>query len=81
MNEEDYILIQTQLVVLAQIVNSMDLKGFIEAINRAETMGPILDPSLYLKGADKLEAIKNLAVGALSFQSKVRQQAEEARHL
>ena len=74
MNRIEYQAIQDQLVLLAQVIEPLDLAGFLSAIDYSETMGPIVDPTLYLQSANKLENVKRLAQAALTFQKEVRRQ-------
>jgi len=78
MNRIEYMAIQVQLVLLAQVVEPLDLVRFLSAIDHSETMGPIVDPTLYLQTANKLENVKRLAQAALIFQREVRHQMKEA---
>jgi hypothetical protein len=68
MTDEEYLSTQHQLTALARMVAEMDLAGFISRISYAEGVGPILDPTLYMKAIDNLQKIKRLAVGASKFQ-------------
>lgn len=79
MSEEEYISIQNQLVILAQLIAPLDLKGFLSQLAHAEAMCPILDPTLFMRGAGKLAQVRRLAEAAQEFQAEVlRQIAEEA---
>ena len=71
MDDEQYMSTQAQLTALAAVVRGLDIKGFIERINHAEAVVPILDPTLWMKGSGNLEKIKNIAVAARSFQKVV----------
>ena len=74
MNDADYKLTQDRLVLLAQFaVTDLDLEGFLERIRHSETMAPLLDPTVWMKGSGKLYAIRNLAQTALEFQKAARE--------
>lgn len=62
MNDDQYMDHQ-QLITgtIAPLLSAMDLDGFLAAIERAEAMGPILDPSLYMAGHRNLAVIKRIA--------------------
>ncbi len=72
MNKTAYLQTQTHLQSLAQIVKDMPLYDFIKAINRAETTGPIVDPTLYREGSENLTKIKRLAQALLPFQKAAK---------
>jgi hypothetical protein len=78
MNQETYAGIQAELLILGHVIKNMDLEGFLEAVSKAETMGPVLDPTLYIQGNEKLEQVKLLAQSAKIFQNEVLRQLEEA---
>jgi hypothetical protein len=71
MTEEEYLTMQSQLFTLASLVRGLPLEEFLLRINHAETIGPILDPTLYLQAGDKLAKIKRLAEGLHDFQRAV----------
>ena len=73
MTDEEYSSTQSQLMLLARIALGINIDGFIKRINTAETIAPILDPTLYLQGADNLRKIKALAVGASKFQAAIKE--------
>jgi hypothetical protein len=77
MDREEYLNIQFDLGLLVEIVVDMDLDRFLQWIERAETLGPILDPGLYRLASGKLGNVKRLAEAAKVFQDKVRRQIEE----
>jgi len=61
MNQEQYNMIQSLLIAQWKILQGIDIKAFLEAIERAQAVGPIVDPTLYRNGADNLRIIKDLA--------------------
>jgi len=71
MDDEQYMSTQVQLTALAAVIGGLDLKGFIERINHAEAVVPIVDPTLWMKASNNLEKIKSIAVAAKSFQKVV----------
>jgi hypothetical protein len=77
MDKLEYTAIQNQLVMLAGIVNDLDLDGFLAAINKAESIGPILDPTLFMAGSEKLRQVSNLAHAFKQVQNEVRKQLRE----
>jgi hypothetical protein len=68
MTNEQYLSTQLQVMRMAALVRSMPLAEFLSAIDRAEAVGPILDPTLYRDAAPKLDQVKALAVALRGFQ-------------
>ncbi len=77
LTNEEYQKTQDALVELCKDVLMLDLVGFLDRIERTEAAGPIVDPTLWIKGAPRLEAIKRCAVALRGFQGA----AEELRLL
>jgi len=80
MTDAVYLQTQQQLLLLGHVALQLDLEGFLQRINEAETLVPLTDPTLYLKGANNLSVIKRLARAAFKFQREVkaiRARAEE----
>lgn len=74
MKDEEYILTQQQLLCLVGIVKDMPLYEFLKKINICETIAPLLNPTLYMQGGDKLASIKRIAVSARDFQINIRKE-------
>jgi hypothetical protein len=68
MTEEKYMEIQTVIGVTAAFVRELDLQGFLAAIDKAESVGPIIDPTLYLKSHRQMNRIREAADVLLTFQ-------------
>lgn len=79
MNEEEYINVQQNLILLGQLIGTMDLDGFVAWINRAETIGPIADPTTYRQAQKRLGEVKRLAEAAQVFQREAQRQLGEVR--
>lgn len=71
MNDEEYIQVQQQLLCFAAIVKDMPLSEFLQRISTCETVAPLVDPILFMKGIVKLTCIKKIAEGAMSFQNAI----------
>lgn len=69
LTEDQYMDVQNELLMLCSLMARLPLEEFLEDINRAETVGPIVDPTLYIQGREPLSQIKSLAEAA----SKVSQ--------
>jgi len=68
MTDTEHQTVQHQLMTFYGVIKDMPLEDFIDRINECETLAPLLDPTAYIQGADRMEAIKKLAQGALVFQ-------------
>ncbi len=53
-SEEQYKITISMAYRYAQLIAGMDLSGAITACNLAETLGPILDPTLYKENGPKM---------------------------
>jgi hypothetical protein len=69
--EAEYATAQAQLLALLPIVRTMPLRPMIEAMNRAESLGAIIDPTLFLQAGPNLRALKLLASALLPFQAEI----------
>lgn len=68
----DYKETQYQLLMISRIfVENLNLDEFIKAINKAEAVGPVIDPTLFKKGNPNMQRIKNIAYAAQRFQNEV----------
>lgn len=72
---DDYQNVQDRIRLMASLVEDMALDEFIANAERANDLGPFVDPSLWMKGTDKLQIIIDLAKGLRHFQKE----AEKAR--
>lgn len=80
MNKELYSQTQIQLTTLAGLVADLPLIDFINADAHAETIGPIVDPTLYRQAGAKLRNVIRLAEAFREVQKEVqRQLAEQER--
>lgn len=77
MTKVEYMATQQQLLWLAGLVSTLDLVGFLRCIGSAESVGPILDPTLYVRGSTKLDAIKRIATAARELQRVVAEAKED----
>ena len=68
MTNEEYLQAQHTLTMMAEILKGVDLTAFINRINRAEAIGPILDPTLYRDSMERVSALKETAQAARGFQ-------------
>lgn len=76
-DNEEYSTIQSQLTLIAGIIAELKIKGFLERVLHADSVGPIVDPTLYRDTMGGLSKIQRLAGAALKFQEKVHEILEE----
>lgn len=69
MNDQEYQETQNALNLIARMISGLDLTGFLKRIDQADSIAPILDPTLYRDGAERMHAIKKLAQEAKRVQS------------
>lgn len=81
MTREEYIATQHQLMLIAQIINRLDLNSFLGRIETAHALGPILDPTLYRKGMNKMSLVQRVAVAAVEFQKVTKEVFSELKEL
>lgn len=77
MDSEKYVATQQQVLVLARLVLEMPLAEFLNAINLADTVCPIVNPTLYREflhgeGSENLRRVERLAWATKNFQDEVR---------
>ena len=77
MDKNEYLMVQNQILLIAGLVRDMPLTEFITAIGKAEALGPIIDPTLWIKGNKNMDIVKSLAVKLQSFQAEVLKQKLE----
>jgi len=78
MTDEDYALTQQRIILLAGFCRNLRITEFLSRISETETIAPILYPTLYVAGMDKLAQVKQLARSLLPFQEELRRQIEES---
>jgi hypothetical protein len=70
MEKEKYLQTQMTLFAIGRAVHEMALSEFLAQIGSAETISPVLDPTLYRKAKDNLDAIKALAEALVPFKAQ-----------
>lgn len=76
MTDAEYLSLQCRLVLLAQLIKPLDLFGFLLRMEAAHAIGPILEPTLYIKAKKHLDSIERIAKAAKAFQDEIRKIAE-----
>lgn len=67
MPKELYVDMQKRLMQSGALMVNQDWLWFIQSINTAETLAPIIDPTLYLAAGERMRAIKKCAEAAHVF--------------
>ena len=65
MTPEEY---KSQLLLVASAAKTLifiDVRDLLDKINRADTMGPIMDPTLWMKNHGKMDEDKEMLEAAL----------------
>ncbi|HEX6826590.1 MAG TPA: hypothetical protein VF077_09780 [Nitrospiraceae bacterium] len=78
MNEADFHMVTQQLLMVGNLVKDLKLSEYINAINRADSIAPIIDPTLWKKGHQKTAILQKMARGLMMFQESLPTE-EEAR--
>jgi hypothetical protein len=79
MSDEQYLNVQSQVMLFGALVRGLDLNGFIERAERADAVGALLAPSHWIAGKDKLELVLTLARKLRAFQAALPSEAEAER--
>lgn len=72
LSKEKYLEVQTQIALIAQIVDGLPLKEFLEDASHADTLGAVFDPTLYAKAMRPLEMVILHAQALRKFQNVIR---------
>lgn len=72
MSNEEFIIVRDQLILVTRLLVCLDLENFITLIDQADTLGPILDPTLWRAAHVNMERLKELAVAARVIQMVVK---------
>ena len=70
MTDAEYLSLQCQLVLLANLIGPMKLEEFIHRIDLAHAVGPMIEPTLYAKTIGHLECFERIARAARAFQKE-----------
>lgn len=79
MTQEEYIEVQSQVLLLGALVRDLDLEGFIAMAERADSVGPLLDPSRWIAARENLALVLTLARKLRAVQVALPSAAEAQR--
>ena len=68
MDKAEFHMVSQQLLMLGKLVRELPLAEYMNAINRSDSVAPIIDPTLWMKGHKKTDILKKMAEGLLAFQ-------------
>ena len=71
LEDGDYSIVQQRIIMLAQATKDLPLLAFIRRIEHSESVGSLFNPSLFMRGADKLAMIKRQALALHKFQQSI----------
>jgi hypothetical protein len=71
MDEANFCMVTQQLLMLGNLVKDLDLAEYINSIDRSDSVGPILDQTLWRKGHRKTQLLRKMAEGLLQFQRSI----------
>jgi len=65
--KEEYQETQMKLVMIRQLADGIPLDEFLQAIERADAIAPVVDPTLWNKSFRELDKIRELAKALRAF--------------
>ena len=71
MNEAEYRAELQSIVTMAALIPRLKIWEVLQAMERAETVGPIADPTLFREASPKLQRQKEIVAAALEFQRAI----------
>lgn len=77
MDKTDYDLQLRSIFSLAALVRGLKIAQVLNAMNRAESVAPIVDPTLWLRASRSLQQQRKIVEAALRFQRVVKEVAAE----
>ncbi len=69
MENQDYLRTQIAVIELGGQASRLNLEEFVRTMNRAESIVPMLNPTLYRAAQSNFEAIRELARAALKLKA------------
>ncbi len=73
MDRQEYLQTQQQLIALSSVVVDIDLDEFVNMIGKAEVVGPIMNPTNYVKAMNNMSDLRRLAISLRPFQKVVKE--------
>lgn len=76
MERGEYEALQAQVLLMAAMLNRLPLAEFVAAIDKAQAVGPMLDPTLYRAAADNLQYVEDVARALLEAKTAILESYE-----
>lgn len=76
LDEEEYRTALPMLWTAAQAISTLPLDKMLDAINHAESIGSLLDPTAYIRNADKMHQDKMIIEAAIPLCEAIRSMRE-----
>ena len=76
MDEAEFHMVTQQLLMIGSLVRELSLAEYINAINRSDSVAPLIDPTLWMKGHKKTAILQKMARGLIAFQESLPTQEE-----
>lgn len=73
----EYKQIQDMVVSIAYVAAGLDLEGFLARLDRADSIGPIVDPSLWMAANENMQRIRKVASAALKLKKALLEVLED----
>lgn len=74
MHDREYLFALEQMKMLTGLMMRLDIDGLIERMERADVVGPVVDPTLYRQAAEALRQQMAMAKAARDFQTAIRKE-------
>lgn len=74
MKEHEYKLAQEQVLLVAGMVENIELEKMLECMSMADAAGPVVDPTLYRQAAGNMALLRRLAELLLAVKNEVKRQ-------
>jgi hypothetical protein len=76
MEAHEYQMAVDQVVMLARMSLEVEADEVLKAIDHADTVGPYLDPTAWIRGHEAMGEVKKLVVAFARFQAEAKRQKE-----
>lgn len=78
MTAEEYEQLQVQVLLVGGLVREWDIDGALEAIGHADSVGPIVDPTAWMRGQASMHDYERMLRALLPFKAVVEEIAGKA---
>lgn len=75
MTDTEYEVTQAFVLTFAELIykHTLDFRGFFERIEHADASGPIIDPTMWIKGHKEMHKIRDLARATQTYQTRIKE--------